>query len=31
MPGVARKDTDAAGGVAFEGSENVFVNSFRSC
>ena len=28
MPGVARKDTDAAGGVAIEGSENVFVNSF---
>jgi uncharacterized Zn-binding protein involved in type VI secretion len=28
MPGVARKNTDAAGGVAIEGSENVFVNGF---
>jgi len=27
MPGVARKDTDSAGGVAIEGSDNVFVNS----
>ncbi len=28
MPGVARRDTDAAVGVAFDGSSNVFVNSF---
>lgn len=27
MPGVARKDLDIAGGVAIEGSENVFINS----
>ena len=27
MPGVARKNTDVAGGVAIEGSNNVFVNS----
>ena len=26
MPGVARKTVDTAGGVAIEGSENVFVN-----
>jgi len=26
MPGVARKGIDAAGGVAIEGSDNVFVN-----
>lgn len=26
MPGVARKNVDIAGGVAIEGSENVFVN-----
>ena len=26
MPGIARKNTDVAGGVAIEGSDNVFVN-----
>ena len=26
MPGIARKDEDAAGGIAIEGSENVFAN-----
>ena len=28
MPGIARKDEDSAGGLAIEGSENVFVNGF---
>ena len=27
MPGIARKNQDVAGGVAIEGSSNVFVNS----
>jgi uncharacterized Zn-binding protein involved in type VI secretion len=26
MPGVARKNTDVAGGIAIQGSDNVFVN-----
>ena len=26
MPGIARKNIDIAGGVAIEGSQNVFVN-----
>lgn len=26
MPGIARKNIDTAGGVAIEGSQNVFVN-----
>ena len=28
MPGIARKNEDSAGGLAIEGSENVFVNGF---
>jgi len=28
MPGIARKEEDSAGGLAIEGSENVFVNGF---
>jgi len=28
MPGVSRKDKDIAGGLACEGSPNVFVNGF---
>lgn len=26
MPGVSRKNVDSAGGIIFEGSDNVFVN-----
>jgi uncharacterized Zn-binding protein involved in type VI secretion len=30
MPGIARKDEDTAGGLAIQGSENVFVNGISA-